>query len=375
MQHLRKNVFGLKIWNGREFVDFDGITKKKFRETLTVSLNDGSSLICTPNHKIKTKKKFRKAIDLEEGNKLENNTSVTSVSLNGFLTTVYDVVNSKTKTYQTNNVISHNCSFIGSSNTLIDSSVLAQIPITVPIQSIHNMNYFETPKQDHTYVMVVDVSRGRGKDYSAFSVIDITQLPYVVVATFKDNEIKPTIEFPMLIDKIGRYFNTAIVAIENNDLGESVGNALWYDFEYDNMIWSKDEEITSKGVIGYKTTRKLKQIGTSNLKSLIEGNQLVLNDKRIIDELEVFVRKKIGLYGAQDTKINDDLTATLWGFAWLEKTKYFEDVTNINSNKVMGKSFADDVDQFIPIIKRSDGTELYESNDFHLDRDQISMML
>ena len=372
---FRKNKHNLKIWNGKEYVDFRGIDKKFHRETLTLEFNDNSNLICTPNHLLKVNKKFVKAIDVNVGDKIDKNLEVTSVNVSDSITHVYDVIDSESKTYQTNSIISHNCSFIGSSNTLIDSATLSQIPVQKPIQTIHHLNYYSLPDPNRTYVMVIDVSRGRGKDYSAFSVIDITSLPYNVVATFKDNEIKPTIEFPMLIDKIGRYYNMALLAIENNDLGESVANSLWYDYEYDNIIWTKDEEITSKGIIGYKTTRKLKQIGTSNLKSLVENKQIILNDKRIIDELEVFVRKKVGLYGAQDTNINDDLTATLWGFAWLEKTRYFEDVTNINSSKVMGKSFENDVDQFIPIIRKSDGVDYYEHPENYLNKDQVDLLV
>ena len=41
----------------------------------------------------------------------------------------------------------------------------------------------------NTYVVTVDVARGVDKDYSAFIIYDVTQIPYKVVATFRNNEL------------------------------------------------------------------------------------------------------------------------------------------------------------------------------------------
>lgn len=76
------------------------------------------------------------------------------------------------------------CDFIGSTNTLISSQKLNCLVWKKPqYKSNDGITIFEEPirktekTEDHVYYMVVDVSRGQGKDYSALTVIDITQIP------------------------------------------------------------------------------------------------------------------------------------------------------------------------------------------------------
>ena len=49
---------------------------------------------------------------------------------------------------------------------------------------------YERAEKGKDYVMTVDVARGTVRDYSAFAVFDVTQMPYKMVAKFRDNEIK-----------------------------------------------------------------------------------------------------------------------------------------------------------------------------------------
>jgi hypothetical protein len=49
----------------------------------------------------------------------------------------------------------------------------------------------EQPIPNHTYVLVADVAEGQGLDYSTFSIIDVTQIPYKQVARYKNNKISP----------------------------------------------------------------------------------------------------------------------------------------------------------------------------------------
>lgn len=356
------------------FVEFDGINFVGQRHVVKLQLND-TVITATPNHRVLNENnEFVFVDDMSMGQKLHDNKRVVDKQYQCDLVDVFDVVGSETGTYWTNGVISHNCSFVGSSNTLIESSLLHTIVYDSPLSERSDVCYFKYPEPDHDYVMTVDVSRGRGLDYTAFSVIDITTSPYNVVCSFKNNTISPNVELPVLLNKIARMYNNALVLIENNDLGESVGNALWYDWEYDNLVWTHNEQIAGHGVIGVKTTRKVKSVGNNALKSLIENHQLILHDIRYIKELAVYVRQKKGLYGAQDTKINDDLTATLWLFGWLTQQTYFQDLTNKNINQTIGKKFVDDVDNYLPMGFFTDGINDTDRDMPYLDRDQINML-
>jgi len=86
------------------------------------------------------------------------------------------------------------CDFIGSTNTLISSSKIRCIAFREPItQTEEGAKVYEKAQDDRIYTMCVDVSRGQGLDYHAFTIIDVTEVPYKVVATFKNNEISPMV--------------------------------------------------------------------------------------------------------------------------------------------------------------------------------------
>ena len=226
------------------------------------------------------------------------------------------------------------CTFEGSSFTLVDGSKLATLAIEVPIIQKDNLEIFSAPEKDRCYAMTVDVSRGRHRDYSAFIVTDVTEMPYRVVATYKDNEIS-TLEFPHLIYNTAREYNNAFLLIEINDLGEEVSNTIWYEYEYENIYFTKGNEISqTRGYPGIRTTSKVKSLGCSVLKELIEKDQLSVSSHKIISELGLFVMHR-NSYASQDPSVNDDLCTTLWLLAWLTKQDIFQEVTNNNLRGIL----------------------------------------
>lgn len=277
------------------------------------------------------------------------------------------------------------CSFIGSSYTLIDGHKLAVLPYINPIFENNKLEIFKKPEKNNSYIITVDTSRGRGLDYSAFSVIDVTQTPYEVVACYKDNEIS-TMEYPHLIYNMARQYNDAYLLIEVNDIGGEIANILWYDYEYENLYFtnSKSDITTTKGYPGVRTTTKVKTLGCSVLKDLIEKDQLILNSYRFIEELGVFTLQKKS-YGADDPIINDDLTATLWLFAWLTKQEQFQEATNVNIRQILSQQKSEYIDsQMTPfgfvvtgledLDQVNDSSKLPTSGSFNLTDSQLSLL-
>ena len=127
------------------------------------------------------------------------------------------------------------CEFLGSVNTLINSSKLRVLTYKQHLQKNAGLTVYKKPEKDHTYMLTADVARGTKNDNSAFVMFDITEVPYRVVASFKDNEIKPLL-FPQKIYQIARAYNQAFVLVEVNDIGEQVANNLQFDLEYDNLV-------------------------------------------------------------------------------------------------------------------------------------------
>lgn len=226
------------------------------------------------------------------------------------------------------------CTFEGSSYTLVDGSKLATLPILIPVYEKDNLEIFSNPEPGHSYTMTVDVSRGMHHDYSAFVVTDVTSMPYKVVATFKDNTVS-TLEFPHLIYNTAREYNNAFILVEVNDLGEEVSNILWYEYEYENLYFSSGNELSQlRGYPGVRTTTKVKSLGCSVLKELVEKDQLTLNSHKIIQELGLFVKHRKS-YATEDPLVNDDLCSALWLFAWLTKQDIFQEVTDNNLRAVL----------------------------------------
>lgn len=233
------------------------------------------------------------------------------------------------------------CDFIGSVNTLIHASKLKAMPFQPTIQSQNFLDVYELPEQGRSYVIVVDVSHGEGMDYSAFSVIDASEIPYKQVAKYRNSKISPLM-YPTVIHNVAKKYNEALVFIEVNDIGQQVADIMHHDFEYENLL-----KVTVKGragqmlsggfsahtQFGIKTTKKVKQIGCSNLKSLIEDDKLLIYDFDTISELTSFIAH--GQTYEAEAGCFDDLAMTLVLFAWLTTQQYFKDTTNIDIRRRM----------------------------------------
>lgn len=247
--------------------------------------------------------------------------------------------------------------FLGSSKSLISGAKLGVIATHPPIFDKDSLSIYTEPVDGHSYVCVVDTSRGQHLDYSAFVVFDITALPYNVVATYKNNQISP-MSYPFLIQRICEKYNSAHTLVEINDIGGQVADTLFYEYEYENMYFTyKDELNEGKGYPGVRTTKKVKSIGCSNLKDLIENDQLIINSHAILTELSVFVQKGTS-YAAEDETINDDLTACCFLFAWLTKQPLFADLTDTNIRAIISKKTEEYINEnMVPLGFVTDGRE------------------
>ena len=230
-----------------------------------------------------------------------------------------------------------NVSFIGSSSTLISGWKLKELVQQIPVFAKDGLSKYEQPIPGHAYTIIVDVSRGKGLDYSAFQVIDVTSMPYKQVCTYRNNLIAP-IDYASIVHQVGKAYNGASILVEINDIGEQVSSSLHYDFEYENILSTESAGRAGKRIsggfgknvdMGIRTTKSVKAVGCSILKLLIEQNQLIINDFETISELSTFSRKGVS-FEAEPGK-HDDLVMGLVLFAWMTEQPYFKDLTSINT--------------------------------------------
>lgn len=252
-------------------------------------------------------------------------------------------------------------SFIGSSRTLIRGDKLASLVTERPVHVSDCARVYSEAEAGHSYAATVDVAEGLGGDYSAIVVFDITRLPYRVVAVYKNNLIQP-MALPGVIHEMATVYNNALVLVEAN-FGGQVGEILYQEFEYENVVWTKrggsrDEMGEGGDRIGLAWTNASKRVGCSNLKTLVEQDQLVISDQWIYDELTRFVVKKKS-YAAEDG--HDDLCMCLVLFAWMVDQGYVRDSTSVDvRNRVAELNRQAIESQMIPLGFSLDGTETDE---------------
>ena len=220
-------------------------------------------------------------------------------------------------------------SFLGTGNTLINANTLLGLQSHDPIWYKQSTYLYEEPIIDHTYIMTVDTAKGRGQDYSTFSIIDISENHFRQVGIYRDNMISPLL-FPDIIHRFARMYNNALVVIENNDQGQIVCNQLFYDIEYENVFTMSSVKASG---IGVTMTKKTKQIGCSTLKELMEENKLRIIDRFTINEFLTFVSK--GQSWEADGGNHDDLVMNLVLFSWFITTPFFQSLTDLELKKLL----------------------------------------
>ena len=253
--------------------------------------------------------------------------------------------------------------FLGSSDTLISGKKLQQLTYEEPLRILgenRDFRIYEEPVPGSSYVVTVDVSEGIGKDYSVVSVIDAGQAPFRQVAMLRSNIIDPLI-LANLVNNIGKQYNEALVIIETNSVGKQCVDALWFDYEYENVLISKTQKSENKVLggrqqeIGVRTTKRTKLLGCSSLKSLIESDQLLIRDFDCVSELSSFIKKGPS-FEAEKGK-TDDIVMSLVLFAWFSSQPYFHEMVDLNVRMIVRDNLIHQEEYTVAFGFLDDGTD------------------
>lgn len=372
---LRYNNRNLKIKTKNGWESFSGILKTPQQKTVHIILEDGTKLQCTSGHRVKTDIGFQEASTLEIGQLIETASGLVKVQDICFdygTRDVFDVVDAGIDhSYLTNGILSHNCEFLGSGNTLISGSKLRILDASweEPEETKYHgtLRIYEKPKLGHTYAMCCDCATGQGGDAQAFQVIDVTEFPFKQVAAFTDNRLY-YMQYPTRIVEVATWYNEAFVLVEINDVGQAVSYILQVEIGYDNLIKIKPKGKQGQHVsggfqkmtqYGLKHNTATKRIGCNALKALIETDRLLLKDFKTIEELKTFVENSDSFSADEGSpNAHDDLVMSLVGFGWLSDQQFFKDSVgnNVRSNLERQMREIDDGD-FIPFGFLDDGLD------------------
>ena len=244
--------------------------------------------------------------------------------------------------------------FFGTGDTLINAETLLNLRAKPYERLLENglLKIYKETEKDHDYIMTVDVSKGRGQDYSTFNILDISTRPFEQVAVYRNNTISPVL-FPNVIYKYAKVYNEAYVVVEANDQGSVVCNGLYHDLEYENM---HVESAIKANALGIEITRKTKRLGCSAIKDILENGKLQIVDEQTILEISTFEARGQS-YEATDGN-NDDLMMNLVMFGYFVSTQYFADMTDINLKEMIFKQRMQEIeDNVVPFGIIDDGRQ------------------
>jgi hypothetical protein len=131
--------------------------------------------------------------------------------------------------------------------------------------------------------------------------------------------------------------------VEANDQGQVVCNGLYYELEYENL---HTESAIKANALGIEMTRKVKRLGCSAVKDLLENNKLDIHDEQTISEVSTFTAKGTS-YEASNGN-HDDLMMNLVMFGYFVSTQFFSDMTDIDLKRMMFEEKMVAIEQDVP---------------------------
>ena len=226
------------------------------------------------------------------------------------------------------------CDFISSGETVIEPELLMFYKETYVIPPIEkggfdgNLWKWEHADYSKSYMVVADVARGDGADYSTCHVIDIVNS--VQVAEYRGKV--DTKDFGNFLVALSTEYNDALLVIENANIGWATIQQV-IDRGYKNLFYmSKDlkyidveNQMTNryraedKGLIaGFSTTSKTRPLIISKLTDYFREKSIIIRSSRLIDELFTFIY----MNGRAEAMrgYNDDLVMAISIGLWVRDT-------------------------------------------------------
>ena len=197
------------------------------------------------------------------------------------------------------------CDFVSSGETVIEPETLMFYKETYVQEPIEkggfdgNLWKWEHVDYQKSYMVVADVARGDGADYSTCHVFDIVNS--VQVAEYKGKV--DTKDFGNFLVSLSTEYNDALLVIENANIGWATIQQV-IDRGYKNLFYmSKDlkyidveNQITNRYrnedrglVAGFSTTSKTRPLIISKLTDYFREKSVIIRSTRLIDELFTFI--------------------------------------------------------------------------------------
>ena len=210
------------------------------------------------------------------------------------------------------------CDFSTSGDSVVEPDILNWYIQTFQVDPVAkggfdgNLWRWEYPDYTRNYMVVADVARGDGKDYSACHVIDVETAKQV--AEYKGQV--GTRDYGHMLVALSTEYNNALLVIENANIGwdtiqtviERGYQNLYYSSKTDTANITQDNFLSRNEnnlVPGFTNSTKTRPLVVSKLEAYMRERGCIIQSRRLLEELRTFIWKN-GKAQATDG-YNDDL--------------------------------------------------------------------
>ena len=173
------------------------------------------------------------------------------------------------------------------------------------------LKVYKEPDKDMIYSIGIDASTGLADDYSCIQVLT-NSVPFTQVACFRAKW--PVAKVTEMADKIGRWYNTALICCEINYPGNSIQDALLNYYGYPRNYKAEqhlDEDPSISPKFGFRTTETSKWMLIHEMQTVVTEKNLKINDKDTIYEMSKYVYKGSSRKAGAAQGFNDDTVMAL----------------------------------------------------------------
>lgn len=342
-----------QIWTDSGWSDFDGLMIKGTRDTVSVTLANGSTIESTPDHKFYTEAMIPVEAQNLVGRRVVVGDGIEEVaSVNPAAPQkVYDIHNVKNnRRFYANGMLVSNCEFINANETLIHPLKLAALKGVDPLFSSGQVRWYHRPTKNQIYVVTLDPSTGTGGDNAAIQVVELPAMRQVAEWQHNKTPVEGQIRTLLQILHFLRDNGAEEIywTLENNAVGEAalvvVRDTGEENFPGDFMSEPR-RAAGRRGRRGFNTTNRNKLEACVKFKNYIENNKLEISSKPLIKEIKNFVAHGASYSGKGNDK--DDLVMSmLLAVRLIGLVASFEDrvYDTVNSSISGNTNFFDDED-------------------------------
>lgn len=335
MTEARNNSIKYKILTNTGYKQFSGISCNGIKDVYEIELENGNKLKATDDHEIfvdwfvsKPISKLKNGMEVLIKDGFSKIKSITKLSPEK----VYDILEvDGVNRFYANDILVHNCKFIGKSGTLIESNTMRRLMEETKKKSYSyvidtDIRFYKDLDKNMKYLVAIDPAMGVSGDFSAIQVFEFPT--FIQVAEWMDDrlnqneqveKLKSLIEWMYTDLKQKGCRNPEIYwSLENNTVGEGFICSL-REKSYNEGL-EKPQDYIKRGIVvseignkrlGFTTTKRTKTMACAQLKNFLEHNKMFINSNEYVQQLSNFTMKEVN-YSSNGQGLHDDLiTASL----------------------------------------------------------------